>query len=79
MIFVGSRVRRFQSAINDRRRCVSSTNKFEHVVRDDIRTGTRSERVQPITHPREFTHFQNLRLLEPEGLPNRVGVLIFDE
>ena len=39
----------------------------------------RSERVQPITHPRDFTRFQNLFLLEPETFPNRVGVLVFDE
>ena len=36
MVLVGSRVRRFQSAINDRRRCVSPSNKFETIVRDDV-------------------------------------------
>ena len=59
------------------------SNKFEttdeYVVRDDIRTRAWSERVQPIPHPWEFTHFQDLRLLEAEGFPNRVGVLILHE
>ena len=47
MILVGPRVRRFQGPMDDGRRRVSSTNKFEtadeHVVRDDVGTGTRSE------------------------------------
>ena len=37
MVLMRASVRRFQSPINDRRRCVPPSNKFEHVVRDDIR------------------------------------------
>ena len=59
------------------------SNKFEttneYVVRDDIRARAWSEGVQPIPDPRDLAHFQNLRLLEAEGFPNRVGVLILHE
>ena len=83
MVLMRASVRRFQGPIYDRRRCVSSANELqasdEHAVRDDIRARTRSERVQPIPHPRDLTHFQNLRLLEAEGFPNRVGVLILHQ
>lgn len=76
MVLVGSRVGRFKGPIGCWGHVESSTDEFGGFTRDGERPCTRSLRVQAIPHPRDLTHFQNLCLLEPEGYPDRMGVLV---